>query len=132
MRRISGPLAIIPITFTAISMDAASLPGVTHGSILNETNNEEIRDMTPIQIEIMLHYNSRTNDYGQADDNFDAPAVQQTISWFIEADLLEPNPVASPEEDGPKYRITKKGLAYIDGLRNLPLPVCEWRIPAVA
>lgn len=79
--------------------------------------------MTPLDIEILLHYHSRANDF--RDGDFTAPAVAETIDSFRFAkDLLQSDNL------GPrKYKLTERGDAHVLALLNLPLPVAVWVTP---
>ena len=86
--------------------------------------------MTPIQIEIMLHYHCRTTNYGEDKGNGDAPAVVRAIREFLENGMLELNPgTGKIPFPSPNLRIGERGKAYVMALLCVPLPVCEWRIP---
>lgn len=80
--------------------------------------------MTPLQISILLHYHTRPGDYGRDHDNFHAPAVRESREWFVSHGLLEPTLTS----DDSVYRITERGMAYVEGLCKVPLPENEWRI----
>ena len=80
--------------------------------------------MSPLEIEIMLHYNSRVVDYGEKDDNRHAPGVVQSLENFCGMGMLEKTNDLSVE-----YRITDKGLAYVKALTEMQTPVCVWQIP---
>jgi hypothetical protein len=75
--------------------------------------------MTPLEIEIILHYGTRAYDFREGD--FSAPAVRSTIDEFrtSPADLLEPETDSSM---GRTYRLTERGRFYFDELCKLPLP----------
>jgi len=81
--------------------------------------------MTPLQIEIMLHYYAMGDDYRECD--FSAPAVREAIDNFI---LVTEMLRASTPEEGydPAYRITDKGRAYVDYLCSVPLPAVKYVI----
>lgn len=79
--------------------------------------------MTPLEIDMLVHYYTRPTEYGNKDDNYDAPAVKASLSWMVSADLLK-----RQELDG-TYKITEKGKAYVDAFRNLPLPEKHWIVP---
>ena len=79
--------------------------------------------MTPLEIDILLHYYTRPGEYGQKDDNFNAPAVQSSFRRMESAELLE---MVSPDLP---YKITERGKAYIDAFCKLPLPEQYWAVP---
>ncbi|SRR5258708_18365750 len=92
--------------------------------------------MSPLQIEILLHYNSRVDDYRNGDHN--APAVREAFDWFVRELLLEPVATMTLCKAGlkpepgrvyfaeklptPKYRVTERGRAYVESLCMTPLP----------
>ncbi len=79
--------------------------------------------MTPLEIEILLHYYTRAaGDY--RDGDFSAPAVKDVIDWF-KGSLLEDN----PDDAGTAYRITDRGRAYIEALTDVQLPIQKWVMP---
>ncbi|TXH50484.1 MAG: hypothetical protein E6Q97_20305 [Desulfurellales bacterium] len=73
--------------------------------------------MTPLQLNILLHYYSCANDY--RDGDFTAPAVREAIDWFYEnVDMLEINNEGSGLAT---YRITERGRDYIETVLAVPL-----------
>lgn len=85
--------------------------------------------MRPIDIEVLLHYYTRADDFRQGD--FTAPAVRELIDSFREKyGLLE----HTPEGVGGRsaYRLTERGKFYIEALLAVPLPVSKWIIPDIA
>ena len=81
--------------------------------------------MTPLQIEIMLHYHTRTTDYGGADDNFTSESVQGALIGFRLDGMLADNRCHGDTT----YEITDKGRAYVAGLTKVNMPECHWHIP---
>jgi hypothetical protein len=85
--------------------------------------------MTPLGINILLHYHSRVDDYGGESRNWSAPAVVEMIDYFLKHGLLE-HKFYEKGTAVVKYKITKMGHEYVEqGLCRVPLPVNEWRIP---
>jgi hypothetical protein len=77
--------------------------------------------MSPLGIMIMLHYYAYPSDFPDK-----SPAAERLIGQLITADMLTP-------KIGEAHRqITPKGIAYVDGLKNMPLPVQVWQVPAVS
>ena len=73
--------------------------------------------MTPLALEIIIHYYYSPKDYRKGDTS--APAVKEIICSFFETGLLE----AAESSPFCKYRITDKGIFYVyEGLCNVPLP----------
>lgn len=85
--------------------------------------------MTPLQIEILLHYWYRTNQY--RDGDFSAPAVKEALEMFVRHDILTTS-VISQVERKPKYEADREALqAYITALTNVPLPRRTWIVPEI-
>ena len=84
--------------------------------------------MTPLHIDILIHYHVSSTEYGKEFNNFDAPAVKDAINWMIGANLIEAEHDVACER---AYRTTDKGAFYIDAICNLPLPQKRmvWEIP---
>ena len=80
--------------------------------------------ITPLHIEIMLHYNIGGSDY--RDGDFSASAVREYINQLHEENLLEAVP--EYQECTLKYFITDKGLVWIDCLCKTPMPIQKWVI----
>ena len=83
--------------------------------------------LTPIQIEILIHYNYSPEDY--RDGDFSAPAVCECIALFLLLNLLEDNQPPRDVNDNSKYRITDRGQAHVEALCSVPLPVNTWVSP---
>jgi hypothetical protein len=83
--------------------------------------------MSPLEIEILLHYYCLPTDY--RDGDFSAPAVKNAIERFRdELNLLEPTQSMDVYHD-PHYRITERGRVFVEALCNMPLPVKQWVMP---
>ena len=74
--------------------------------------------MTPLEIEILLHYYACTNDYHDGD--FGYPAVHEAIGSFQENCLIQ-----FTHQTSPRYEITDRGRAMVDALRAVPLPIWQ-------
>ena len=84
--------------------------------------------MTPLEIEIVLHYDTRANDYREGDFSF--PAVRETLDRFREElHLLEHWPEDDKSPTNPTYQITERGRFYAQALKAVPLPVAIWVMP---
>lgn len=81
--------------------------------------------MTPLEINIMLHYYYSPDDFRNGD--FSAPAVRCAIDRFKgELGLL----TADTQENSSRYyKPTERGEVYIRALMELPLPVQTWVMP---
>lgn len=73
--------------------------------------------MSPLEIEILLHYHYTYRDF--RDGDFSALAVQAALQKFVNEDLLVSCPVVKGQES---YRITERGIAHVRALCDLPLP----------
>lgn len=81
--------------------------------------------MTPLAIDILLHYHTRPGEYGERDNNSQAPAVQSEITRMLYNELL----TFHDTDHGASMVITDKGNAYVRGLCNMPFPEQHWVIP---
>ena len=83
--------------------------------------------MSPLEIEIALHYYYSTVDFRGGD--FSAPAVRDAIERFRDDyKLLEPTDSMDVYHD-PHYRLTARGHAFVEALCRTPLPVQMWVMP---
>lgn len=81
--------------------------------------------VTPLAIEIMLHYHSRADDFPR----LEASAVQETIAEFVAAGMLAEGPNTFLNQRT-KFHITEGGQMYVAALMAVPLPVQRWVMPA--
>jgi len=72
--------------------------------------------MTPLAIEIMLHYHTRSDDF--RDGDFSA-VVREIMDQLILKDEMLKRRV---QPCGPVFELTSKGKAYVAMLTNMPLP----------
>ena len=81
--------------------------------------------MTPLMLEILLWYHSRSSDFRDR-MTMDAPAVREAFEWFIEKDLLELHP--EPVLFECQYRLTERGRVHVQWLliEAAKLPVRCW------
>jgi hypothetical protein len=80
--------------------------------------------MTPLEMEILLHYYCRADDY--RDGDFSAPAVRAAVDWFKTEELLRTDPRETPRTC---YVLTERGKVYVEALQKVPLPQHRWVIP---
>lgn len=79
---------------------------------------------TPLEISIGLWYYCHPGDYGlgNGDDNFNAPAVRETLKYFVTIGLLKRCTtgvrVYEPNEDALKE--------WVGALCETPFPVQKW------
>lgn len=78
--------------------------------------------MTPLHIDILLHYHCCPDDYRGGD--FSAPAVREAIAAFVQLGLLVETHV------DPRYQPTKGVHIYVEALCRVPLPERRWVMPA--
>ncbi len=80
--------------------------------------------MSPLCLNILLHYHTSPTDYHDGD--FRAPAVQDAINWLAEdAELLEINDERIAA-GFPAYRLSEKGHFFVGKLCSLQVPVATW------
>lgn len=80
--------------------------------------------MTPLEIEILMHYLWSTVDYRNGD--FSAPAVRAAIDRFSKIDGM----LKIDDSKRVTYVLTDRARAYLEAVQAVPLPVCVWVIPA--
>ena len=81
--------------------------------------------MTPLEIEILLHIYCVNSPVERAE----APAVKEAIAQFFGDDLIALK--ASSLADECPYLLKKRGIAYVEILKAVPLPVANvtWTLP---
>jgi len=88
--------------------------------------------MTPLEIEILLFYYYCARDYREGDHS--APAVKAALNNFLTADMIKhSNFHVERFDDGTlraRYALTDRGKAYIEALKQVPLPEQIWVVPA--
>lgn len=90
--------------------------------------------MTPLQIEILLHYHARGSDYRDGDHS--APAVRDALNMFLTEDVLR-HEGFKPDRfpDGTlkaRYALTSRGEAFVEYLQMIPLPLPCWTFSQVS
>lgn len=86
--------------------------------------------MTPLELEILLHYHARTDDY--RDGDFSALAVRRAIDKFRDREnLIEEWPMAEKQlaQAHQCYRLTQRGRVFVEALKEVPLPQQVWVMP---
>jgi hypothetical protein len=80
--------------------------------------------MTPLMIEILLHYWSRCDDFRNGD--LSPPAVSEAIAHLVEKNILW-------EQDAgltPRFKAEQRALqVYVEAISAVPLPEMQWVIP---
>jgi hypothetical protein len=80
--------------------------------------------MSPLKIEILLHYYCLSGDYDI--ERLGAPAQSSAVAEFIELGLLRHS-----ERPGQKYEGVSGALKpYVEALCAVPLPQQQWVIPS--
>jgi hypothetical protein len=89
--------------------------------------------MSPLCIEILLHYHCCAADYRNGDHS--APAVKEALDWFLSEDLIR-HEGFKPEWEGnmlkARYALTSRGRAFVEYLQMIPLPTASWTFADVA
>lgn len=80
--------------------------------------------MTPLHIQLMLHYYAVAEPYAKNDlEHATSRAVSDYTKELLEYGLIV-------KDVGPSgFKSTDRGNAYVQMLCNLPLPVCKWVAP---
>ena len=80
--------------------------------------------MTPLEIEILLHYYCTPGDFEP--ERLDAPGVKAAIDRFIWAGLLVDQRDSVPPGES-LYTANREALnVYIEALKAVPLPTRQW------
>lgn len=79
--------------------------------------------MTPLKLQILLHYYAMATDY--RDGDLSAPAVAEAVQDFLAGDMLQ----RGENSWGAAYSITERGRAHVENLCRLPFPILRW-VPA--
>ncbi len=77
-------------------------------------------EMTPLKVEILLHYYSSPNDFR----DLDAPAIKEAIDEFVGLGIMNYLPM---NEYKRKIGIEQDALdAYVTAILSVPLPKQKW------
>ena len=80
--------------------------------------------MSPLGIEILLHYHCIASDHRACVEN--VPIWPEIRDWLLKEGLVKtPSKVSSRT-----YDLTERGEVYIRALLNTPLPVQRWAMPS--
>jgi len=80
--------------------------------------------VTPLKMEILLHYYYSPEEY--RDGDLSAPAVDEALFWACSEGLLTS---IEKSQYGATYAQTDRLRALVDAWLNVPLPVQVWVIP---
>lgn len=80
--------------------------------------------MTPLHINLMLHYHTTPAPYAERDpEHANSPAVLSMRAELIKWGLIEPS------SDGTTWCSTEKGSAYVKHLCAVQVPIAQWVQP---
>lgn len=86
--------------------------------------------MTPLELEIILHYHSSPTDLPWCVDDDPAPCRDDTMNGLVGAGLLvRERPQNAPGRDNRQFYPTDKLHAFVEMLCSTPLPQQEWVDP---
>lgn len=81
--------------------------------------------MTPLQIQMMLHYYTRNEPYAVREPaHANSGAVHTQRLCLITDEMLTTDPTSDS-----CFKVTERGHAYVDALMGLPLPIKKWVMP---
>jgi hypothetical protein len=91
--------------------------------------------MSPLKIKMLLHYYAHVMDYRDEVDTAHAcsPAVSEAIRDFLHSDLIVEKNSGWAGQDRKsreaQYRVTDKGMAMVEHLCAVQIPICKWVQP---
>ena len=78
--------------------------------------------MSPLEIHCLMEYYAMPN--GSPDIHYrHAMAIEALLLYKMISGL-------NADTEKPLHKITAKGKAFVHHIIDLPLPVCEWRVPS--
>lgn len=85
--------------------------------------------MSPLEISIMLHYHCTVSDW----PGYNGNKHTDIIGGLLRVELLKPMEVLETADDQrppePAIVITARGSAYVEALKDVPLPIEKWVMP---
>jgi len=78
--------------------------------------------VTPLHLEIVMHYATRGNDM----ENIAAPATSQYVRELILAGMVES--IKNDAGATRSYKTTDRGMVWLDYLLTVPFPKQKWVI----
>lgn len=88
---------------------------------LTQGADDSARTVTPLQLEILLWYHARANDY--RDGDFSASAVRSEIDALRDqSKMIEAVPKDEPNPYSRTYRLTERGERFVGAALSVPLP----------
>lgn len=91
--------------------------------------------MTPLQVQILLHYQCRVTDYENGmGDHWNSKPVQDALLGFCKAGILKFNATPTPAgyQKSSYIPVHEAMSVYIDAVCSVPLPVEKqcWVMPS--
>jgi hypothetical protein len=83
------------------------------------------RYMTPLEINMLLHYYTTPGQF----PHHDSPAQIDAVHGFVNQGLIRIND-ENPRNGDHGFVVTERGMALIDAWLRTPLPVQRWEVPA--
>lgn len=77
--------------------------------------------MTPVQIEVILHYRYSPNHFNHGGDSQMSRAHREAHQFWEANEMMT--------ETTESWSLTDKGRAYVEELMAVPLPVAVWTFP---
>jgi hypothetical protein len=87
--------------------------------------------MSPLQIEIVLHYYYSPEDWRDGEWNDELREMIRDLAETMA--LIEIDPRSHPIGLGYRpgtYRITERGRVYVEALKAMPIPIQTWHVPS--
>lgn len=84
--------------------------------------------MTPLEIEMLLHYHCRADEHPR----LDAPAVRDALHGFLKDGILRTRTVEEMRPamvNGSSYTPTERGCTLVRALCAVPYPESRWVMP---
>ena len=78
--------------------------------------------MSPLEIEMLFHIDHRHEPLANLGDP--GSSQNRALRSFVALGLI-----VDHHESAAGWRLTERGMAYVQFLQKIPLPVCVWRLP---
>ena len=86
--------------------------------------------MSPLELDILLHYHTRGNEYADGDaDVMTSQSVRQAIDRFMNVDGMLQYRVRKHLGCGATYELTERAKVYVEHILSQPLPIATWKMP---
>lgn len=83
--------------------------------------------MTPLELEIAIHYATKAGDYRGGD--FSEKAVCEAMYFLRTEGMLDQFDNVKNPMEAQKLQATDKLKFFVNHLCTIPLPICSWSIP---